>query len=123
VVDLDPQAGITSLLLDRKISEPTIAEILDSESRGTSSAGLFPKAIRRSRYSDQIFVVPSGAALAYFATFSSLTPPNLLAQALQTAPILENTPVIMDTGIGPALVRLGIAVSGWLANSCPFCFG
>jgi hypothetical protein len=111
VVDLDPQAGISSLLLGGKINGPTIADVLDSETRGTSSVGLFQEAVRPSRYSDQILVVPSGAALARFATTNSPTPPNLLARALRTAPIPENTLVIVDTGTSPGLVRLGIAAA------------
>jgi hypothetical protein len=111
VIDLDPQAGISSLLLGGKIQGPTIADILVSESHGTSSAGLFQEAVRPSRHSDQVLVVPSGAALARFATANSLIPPNLLVQALRTAPIPENTLIVVDTGTSPGLVRLGIAAA------------
>jgi hypothetical protein len=111
VIDLDPQAGISSLLLGGKIQGPTIADILVSESHGTSSVGLFHESVRPSRYNDRILVVPSGAALARFATANSLIPPNLLVQALRTAPIPENTLIVVDTGTSPGLVRLGIAAA------------
>lgn len=111
VVDLDPQAGISSLLLGGKISGPTISDVLDSEAHRITSAGLFQEAVRRSRYSDQILVVPSGADLTRFATTNSPTPSNLLAQALWTAPVPENILVIVDTGTSPGLVRLGIAAA------------
>jgi hypothetical protein len=108
VVDLDPQAGISSLLLGGKIRGPTTADVLDSETRGTSSVGLFQEAVRPSRYSDQILVVPSGADLARFAAAGNSNPPDLLARAFQGAPIPANTLVIVDTGTSPGLVRLGI---------------
>jgi hypothetical protein len=108
VVDLDPQAGISTILLGGKIKGPTIADILEMEFRGVSSGGLFHQAARPSRYNDRVLVVASGATLAHFVSPSSSPPPDLLARALQAAPIPDNALVIVDTGTAPDLVRMGV---------------
>lgn len=108
LLDLDPQAGLSSILLGGSIEGPTVADILQAESRGMPTRAMFLEAIRPSRFDDRILVIPSNASLAQFGSSVTLEYPALLASVLDEAPIPNGTLVIVDTGSGPGLVSLGI---------------
>jgi hypothetical protein len=68
VIDMDPQRGATIILLGAKegasITPPTIYDILQSELANMPSTEIFAQAMRKSPYSDKLFVVPANGDLA-----------------------------------------------------------
>jgi len=109
IVDLDPQGGVSSILLGGQIEPPTIYDVLQMEADGNPSGDLLAEALRRSRYHDRIFVVPAIADLAALG-YSGYSL-DLLRSALENAPLPEDIAIIVDTGSMPALVAQGIAAA------------
>jgi cellulose biosynthesis protein BcsQ len=99
VVDLDPQRGATILLLGaeyaRQPSGPGVHEILTSEADSIPSTEVFHQALKTSPYDERIRVVPSDASLARLR--GPETPRNLLALALQDAPLPQDATIIVDS--------------------------
>jgi len=113
VVDLDPQRGVTILLLGaeyaRQQSGPGVYEILTSEQENIPSTELFYQALKTSPYDERIRVVPSDASLARLR--GPETPRNLLALALQDAPLGEDGAVIIDTSPDVTFCEMAIQAS------------
>ncbi len=111
VIDLDPQRGATILLLGAEYSSqhsgPAIFEILQSERRNIPSTELFYQALKASPYDGRIRVVPSDGSLARLR--GPETPRNLLALALQDAPLGPDETVIIDTSPDVTFCEMGIA--------------
>jgi len=113
VIDLDPQRGATIILLGARkgasISPPTIYDILQSELANMPSTEIFAQAMRKSPYSDKIFVVPANGDLARI--LEEDTPPDLLRYALDESPLSKDVTVIVDTGSGHKLCEMSVAAS------------
>jgi cellulose biosynthesis protein BcsQ len=113
VIDMDPQRGATITLLGAKegasISPPTIYDILKSELANMPSAEIFGQAMRKSPYSDKLFVVPANGDLARI--LEDDTPPDLLRYALEERPLSREVTVIVDTGSGHKLCEMSVAAA------------
>lgn len=106
IVDLDPQGGISSVLLGSHPAGPTIADAMTMESKGIPATDLMHSAIRRSRIHPHFSVIPGNAKLASLARDG--LHPNALGIALGSISLPPDTAVIVDTGTIPALVAQGI---------------
>ncbi len=106
IVDLDPQGGISSVLLGGNPSGPTIADGMRMESKGIASADLMYNAVQRSRAHPLISIIPGNARLASLARDG--LHPNALGIALDGISLPSHAVVIIDTGTLPALVAQGI---------------
>jgi hypothetical protein len=73
------------------------------------STEIFAQAMRKSPYSDKIFVVPANGDLARI--LEENTPPDLLRLALEESPLAQDVTVIVDTGSGHKLCEMSIAAS------------
>lgn len=113
VIDLDPQRGATILLLGaeyaRQHSGPGIFEILQSEQENIPSTELLYQALQTSPYDGHIRVLPSDASLARMR--GPETARNLLALALQDAPLGVDETVIVDTSPDVTFCEMGIAAA------------
>jgi MinD-like ATPase involved in chromosome partitioning or flagellar assembly len=113
VIDMDPQRGATITLLGAKegasITPPTIYDILQSELANMPSTEIFAQAMRKSPYSDKIFVVPANGDLARI--MEEDTPPDLLRIVLEESPLSRDVTVIVDTGSGHKLCEMSVAAS------------
>ena len=113
VVDLDPQRGATILLLGAEYAKqqvgPGIFEVLESEQANIPSTELLFQALKTSSYDSRIRVLPSDAALARLR--GPETPRNLLALALQDAPLGADETVIIDTSPDVTFCEMGIAAA------------
>ena len=113
VIDLDPQRGATILLLGaeyaRQRAGPGVYEVLESEQASIPSTELIAQALRPSPYDGRIRVVPSDAALARLR--GPETPRELLALALQDAPLGADETVIVDTSPDVTFCEMGIAAA------------
>ncbi len=109
IVDLDPQGGVSSILLGGRIAPPAVCDVLRMELDGMPSGELMAQATRRSRSHDRILLVPAGGDLASLG--SAGPPAGLLKDALKSASLPEHTTIIVDTGTMPALVDLGLAAA------------
>lgn len=108
IIDMDPQGGVSSILLGGKIEPPTIYDVLRMEADGNPSGGLLEQVLRKSRYHERIFVAPAAADLA--ALGQSGFPWDALKFAIENAPFQEDI-ILIDTGSMPALVAQGIAAA------------
>ena len=113
VIDLDPQRGVTILLLGARYAKqdagPGIYEILESEQDNIPSTELFNQALVVAPYKELIRVIPSAASLGQMR--GPETPRELLSLALQDAPIGENETVIVDTSPDVTFCEMGIQAS------------
>jgi cellulose biosynthesis protein BcsQ len=113
VIDLDPQRGATILLLGAAYAKhhvaPGIYEILESEQENNPSTELVNQALKTSPYDSRIRVIPSDASLARLR--GPETPRNLLALALQDAPLGTDETVILDTSPDVTFCEMGIVAS------------
>jgi cellulose biosynthesis protein BcsQ len=113
VTDMDPQRGATITLLGAKegasIKPPTIYDILQSELENMPSTEIFAQAMRKSPYSDKLFVVPANGDLARI--LDKDTPPDLLRYALKESPFSRDITIIVDTGSGHKLCEMSVATA------------
>jgi cellulose biosynthesis protein BcsQ len=113
VIDLDPQRGATILLLGAEYAKrhvgPGIYEILESEQENIPSTELMYQALKTSPYDSRIRVVPSDASLARMR--GPETPRDLLALALQDAPLGTDETVILDTSPDVTFCEMSIVAS------------
>jgi hypothetical protein len=73
------------------------------------SAEIFAQAMRKSPYSDKLFVVPANGDLARI--LEDDTPPDLLRYALEERPLSREVTVIVDTGSGHKLCEMSVAAA------------
>jgi cellulose biosynthesis protein BcsQ len=113
VIDLDPQRGATILLLGAEYAKqhtgPGVYEILESEQANIPSTELFRQALQESPYNHLIRVIPSDAALARIR--GPETPRDLLALALQDAPLRADETIIIDTSPDMTFCEMGITAA------------
>jgi MinD-like ATPase involved in chromosome partitioning or flagellar assembly len=113
VIDMDPQRGSTVLLLGPKaganVQPPTITDVLRSELDGIPSIETFAQAIRKSPYSDKLFVIPANGGLAELMQENA--PAELLRWAIEASPLSDDATVIIDTGSAHTLCEMGVAAA------------
>lgn len=113
VVDMDPQRGVTILLLGPKNvashTGPTTYDVLQSELDNIPSHEILTQAIVPSAYHEGVRLVPASAALARLA--SPETPRDLLRLALRESLSELDPLVIIDTGPDITLCEMSIAAA------------
>jgi len=113
VIDMDPQRGATIVLLGpqmgARIEPPTIYDVLAMELEEIPSTETFAQALRKSPYSDKIFVIPANGELG---SLTEMEPPaELLRVALEASPLSQDVTVIVDTGSAHRLCELSIVAA------------
>jgi hypothetical protein len=73
------------------------------------STEIFAQSMRKSPYSDKIFVVPANGDLTRI--LEEDTPPNLLKYALDESPLSRDVTMVVDTGSGHKLCEMSVAAS------------
>lgn len=113
VIDLDPQRGATILLLGSSHAKQNgglgTCDILQSEMDHIPSSELFHQARVVSPYNELIRVIPADASLARLR--GPETPRELLALALQDAPLESDETIIVDTSPDVTFCEMGIQAS------------
>ncbi len=109
LVDLDPQAGTTTLFLDGKSQKPTVYDLLQESASGTLDPARCREAFRVSPYSSSIFVLPGDSRLGQLAPEAMSL--ETLRVVLETAAFRTQTVILVDTGTARLLVALGIAAA------------
>lgn len=109
LIDMDPQAGTSSLLLGGNIEGITISDALEQALDGNPPEEMMQAAIRQSPTHPRIRVIPADRRLTNFAANGA--PVDLLNYAIQSLSLPETVLVIVDTGTSPALVSMGMVAS------------
>lgn len=106
LVDMDPQAGTSSLMLGGEISGVTGSDALLDYLDGGPADQYFPAAVRKAPIGDRLFVMPSDKRLSELVTQGA--PQDLLANLLDDNALPDDMLVIVDTGTTPHLVGMSI---------------
>jgi cellulose biosynthesis protein BcsQ len=116
IVDIDPQGGCTTLFLgvesrptiDGKAG-PTIFSVLEAVREGTNARQIVQKALMRSRYNENVFIIPADYRVTSLMSMGES--PDILKYALEEASFSDDLIVLIDTGTAPFLVSMAIAAS------------
>jgi cellulose biosynthesis protein BcsQ len=110
VIDLDPQRGVTILLLGaghvREQTGPGICDILECELENNPSSELLLQSRMASPYNELIHVIPADASLARLR--GPETPRELLDLAIQDATLNPGETIIVDTSPDVTFCEMGI---------------
>jgi cellulose biosynthesis protein BcsQ len=114
IIDIDPQGGCTSLFLGPEAREtidgkagPTIYNVLECVRENTNARALIQKALIRSRYNPDVFVLPADYRVTGLMSMGET--PDLLRYALEDAAFAEDLLVMIDSGTSPFLVNMAIS--------------
>lgn len=114
IIDIDPQGGSTSLFLGVEAREtidgkagPTIYTVLEAVRENTNARALIQKALVRSKYNQNIFILPADYRVTSLMSMGET--PDLLRYALDDAGFAEDLLVLIDSGTSPFLVNMSIS--------------
>jgi chromosome partitioning protein len=116
IVDIDPQGGSTTLFggsearatIDGKAG-PTIFTVLETVREGGDTRGVVQKALMRSKYNENVFVLPADYRVTSLLSMGES--PDILKYALEEASFSDDLIVLVDTGTAPFLVSMAISAS------------
>ncbi|MHC1784450.1 MAG: ParA family protein [Anaerolineaceae bacterium] len=114
IIDIDPQGGCTSLFIGADAREiidgkagPTIFNVLESVRESTNARALIQKALVRSPYNSNVFILPADYRVTSLMSMGET--PDLLRYALDDAAFAEDILVLIDSGTSPFLVNMCIS--------------
>lgn len=116
IIDIDPQGGSTTLFLGTEARStidgkagPTVFTVLETMREGGDTRGVVQKALMRSRYNENVFVLPADYRVTSLLSMGES--PDILRYALEEASFSDDLIVMVDTGTAPFLVSMAISAA------------